>query len=613
MRRNILHAFALWTCVTALWGAGCAPVEGAPDAQMELTGESQELSAATGSMAIGRSFFRAVTLTNGKVLVMGGTAAQAELYDPSTGTFTLTGSMAAGRSHHTATRLNDGRVLVTGGNGNSTVNSAELYDPTTGTWSTAAPLTQQRSMHTATLLADGRVLVVGGTTDYPVYSLLESCEIYDPATNTWTTVAPLSPGRRSHTATLLPDGRVLVAAGWTPTYTANAAIYSPSTNTWTQVTPPPTGERYGHAAFLLGNGSVLIAGGERIFSAYQTATVSEVFNPATGTWTTTGSTTHPRQYTQGVSVNGVPVIIGGYGDGNYLGNIERYDVTTQTWSSLSPLLLPRGGHAAAVLTDGSVLVAGGIITNTKTSAERFTLDSSCTPTNCAQQGKTCGFTQDGCGGELYCGLCNGSCINNQCIPTCVPTTCAAQGASCGSIPDGCGGTLDCGSCGTGATCTNNVCTGQTCAHSECTTGGALTKSCSSCANTVCNADSYCCTTAWDSICVSEANQLCGSTCSGGGSCTPTTCAAQGKNCGSIPDGCGGTLNCGTCASGSTCSNNVCVAPACTHSECTAGVALPQGCSSCASTVCAVDPYCCSTYWDGTCVTEAKQMCGNTCL
>ncbi|TSC29297.1 hypothetical protein [Corallococcus sp. Z5C101001] len=152
-----------------------------------------------------------------------------------------------------------------------------------------------------------------------------------------------------------------------------------------------------------------------------------------------------------------------------------------------------------------------------------------------------------------------------------------------------------------------------CTHGACTQGGPLTQGCSSCANTVCNVDSYCCTITWDSICVNEAKQLCGTTCAIGGNCAPATCAAKGvMSCGSTPDGCGGMLNCGTCATGSTCTNNVCMALACVHGECASGQALAQNCSSCVNTVCAVDGYCCTTSWDTICVNEAKQMCGKTC-
>ncbi|MHA7629961.1 hypothetical protein [Corallococcus sp. M7] len=94
-------------------------------------------------------------------------------------------------------------------------------------------------------------------------------------------------------------------------------------------------------------------------------------------------------------------------------------------------------------------------------------------------------------------------------------------------------------------------------------------------------------------------------------CTPTTCAAQGKNCGTLSNGCGGTLNCGTCGSGLTCTNNVCGtgAPAsCSHDVCTSGTVLSNSCGTCANKVCTIDPFCCNSAWDSICVSEANSHC-----
>ena len=104
-------------------------------------------------------------------------------------------------------------MLVSGGyhDGSSYLASAEIYDPALGTWSLTGSMSTSRYYHTATLLPDGRVLVSGGSSDGS--SALASAEIYDPALGTWSPTGSMSTARFDHTATLLPDGRVLVSGG----------------------------------------------------------------------------------------------------------------------------------------------------------------------------------------------------------------------------------------------------------------------------------------------------------------------------------------------------------------------------------------------------------------
>ena len=204
----------------------------------------------TGSLATVRAGHTATRLSNGKVLVAGGindngskdvTLASAELYDPATGHWTATGSLGAAREFHTATLLTTGKVLVQGGG----TNTAELYNPATGTWSpTGNPLF---SGNTATLLPDGKVLIVGGT----------SAELYNPTTGVWTLTGSLGAARSGHTATLLPNGKVLVVGGYGVSF---AELYDPTTGTWA---PDASlgGSIVDHTATLLANGQVLVAGG----------------------------------------------------------------------------------------------------------------------------------------------------------------------------------------------------------------------------------------------------------------------------------------------------------------------------------------------------------------
>src|SRR5436190_15228729 len=129
--------------------------------------------------------------------------------------FVITGSLATARNGHTATLLPNGKVLVAGGrNGNSILASAELYDPASGTWSATGSFATARFFHTATLLPNGKVLVAGGAiVSFPSVVVSASAELYDPASGMWTATGSLNTARYQHTATLLPNGKVLVAAG----------------------------------------------------------------------------------------------------------------------------------------------------------------------------------------------------------------------------------------------------------------------------------------------------------------------------------------------------------------------------------------------------------------
>ena len=153
---------------------------------------------ATGSMSIGRqAYFTATLLTNGKVLVAGGSdgaaiVSSAELYDSSTGTWTPTASMSTARGGHTATLLPDGKVLVAGGQNSTTVHStAELYDPVTGLWTLTGNMNVPRSLHMGTLITggplSGMVIIAAGSSDGGGGSNnLVSAELYDPSTGLWT-------------------------------------------------------------------------------------------------------------------------------------------------------------------------------------------------------------------------------------------------------------------------------------------------------------------------------------------------------------------------------------------------------------------------------------------
>jgi hypothetical protein len=184
-------------------------------------------------MNTARSHYTTTPLADGRVLMVGGldenehmhegehALDSAEVFDPTTGKFTQTGRMTTVRAYHTATLLADGRVLITGGRTGKPgccgypLDSAELYDPRTGVFTPTGSMLDSKADQTATLLADGRVLVAGGLW------IGDEAETYDPKTGKFTRTGPMNTDRRGHNATLLADGRVLVVGGWNSEATSN--------------------------------------------------------------------------------------------------------------------------------------------------------------------------------------------------------------------------------------------------------------------------------------------------------------------------------------------------------------------------------------------------------
>jgi hypothetical protein len=325
----------------------------------------------TGSMNVSRLWHTATLLNNGMVLIAGGQftsiTASAELYNPATGTFTTTGSMTTAREFHTATLLNNGMVLIAGGGNNTALlASAELYNPVTGTFTTTGSMTTARHEHTATLLHNGMVLIAGGgsITSGGSNFILASAELYDPATGTFTTTGGMTPGEILHTATLLNNGMVLIAGGIdaTGTTSASAQLYNPATGTFTATRSLNTARLY-HTATLLNNGAVLIAGGTGSPNTLIPLAGAEVYNPATGIFTATGSLNTARhRHTATLLDNGTVLIAGGsqgFSGIIALASAELYDPATATFAATGSLNTGRQYQNATLLNNGMVLITGG--------------------------------------------------------------------------------------------------------------------------------------------------------------------------------------------------------------------------------------------------------------
>jgi hypothetical protein len=303
-------------------------------------------------------FHTATLLPDGKVLVAGGGLAEAsaELYDPRSGSWTATGSMNEERSGSTATLLRDGKVLVVLGA------SAELYDPASGTWTRTANMNAFRSGHTATLLRDGKVLVAGGAGEG---GQLASAELYDPSSGSWTATGSLHAARSLHTAALLPDGTLLVAGGNSSNVDiqamASAELYDPSSGSWT-TTANMSVARAAFLAALLPDGKVLVAGTDAPTDTDTAARSAELYDPVSGTWTATGAMIEARfAWFQVATVlhDGKVLVAGGRGILGDLASAELYDPRIGTWTATANMIEARNGHTATLLPDGRVLVAGG--------------------------------------------------------------------------------------------------------------------------------------------------------------------------------------------------------------------------------------------------------------
>ncbi|AUX45251.1 uncharacterized protein SOCE26_067320 [Sorangium cellulosum] len=325
-------------------------------------------------MTIEREQHSATVLHDGRVLVAGGShvgesggataLSSAEVFDPGTGRWTAVPSMRATRKDHTATLLHDGRVLVIGGfNEDEALRSAELFDPGTNDWTTTPPMTSPRQNHTATLLPSGDVLVVGGL-QVPLGGAPDvalNAEVFDPRSQAWTQTAPLNVARASHTASLLPDGRVLVAGGQGlgdgSKGLASVELFDPGPGTWT-LAEPMYRARISHIAELLRSGELLVAGGEY---RQERHTSAELFNPASMMWTRVGSLGTGRSNSgSAVLSDGRVVVAGGMDDERSVtATTEIFDPDTWTWSATAPLNTARLECPLVALKEGRLLAAGG--------------------------------------------------------------------------------------------------------------------------------------------------------------------------------------------------------------------------------------------------------------
>jgi hypothetical protein len=294
--------------------------------------------------------------------------------------FVATGSLGTARRFHTATLLNNGKVLIAGGedNASNAFNTAELYDPGTGVFTaTKGNLTVPRAGHTATLLGNGMVLLTGGTSGGSSEAALSSAEVYNPATDMFTSTAGnMEAARASHTATLLESGKVLIAGGDVIFFNGiqntgimslnTAETFDPNTGMFTKTNGDMSVARESHTATLLSSGKVLLAGGSDGALGNQTpaATIyasADLFDPSTGDFTAVTSMMAAERdlFTANLLGSGKVLLAGGANTTTTLGTADLFDPTNSSFTGTGNLVTPRYYHAATTLSDGTVLVNGG--------------------------------------------------------------------------------------------------------------------------------------------------------------------------------------------------------------------------------------------------------------
>jgi hypothetical protein len=345
--------------------------------------------AVPGGLSVARGRPMMVELLDGRIVVVGGIdpdagATTTDIYDPATKSWSEGGSFRFGRSDATLVRLRDGRVLLSGGlhGGGGPIPVTDIYDPATNAWTTIPARFGEPDVQSAgaVTLADGRVLVAGGFIHYYPDPAVAVATAFDPATDTWTHVAPMRAPRALHSLVSLADGRVLAVGGYSG-YTiigdstalvaqTSAEIYDPATNAWTPAAPTSVGHA-GALATRLQDGRVLIAGGYANGAAPAITTV-EIYDPATNVWTPAPPLTAPRPRPMGgLMFDGRVIVLSADAHSGEVSG-EEYIPGAAAWTPIAPASITTPNPSAIVFDGGQyILVAGG---NSVDAAEMYKLN-----------------------------------------------------------------------------------------------------------------------------------------------------------------------------------------------------------------------------------------------
>ncbi len=334
----------------------------------------------TNSDTLVHAFHTATLLPNGTVLLAGGTDGSyilqtAETFDPAAGTFSMTASpMTAVREHHSASLLPNGRVLLAGGFSTSAVstgpvNSAELYYPNTRVFLPAAVMISSRSQHVAVSLPNGNVFVAGGFNG--LTTVTNTAEIYQSTTNAWVPAASMPAGqeRAVAAAVQLQDGTVMVCGGTNQNGILDTVlIFNPAANAWTTLAEAMPSPLQSHTATMLTDGRVLVAGGDDGFGETASSFIYDPSKPDGSRWSTASALNNARfGHDATLLPNGTVMIsggvaqagLGGGATANALQTIEFFHPAFNQWDNLTNFPAPRSFHTATLAPNGSVYFIGG--------------------------------------------------------------------------------------------------------------------------------------------------------------------------------------------------------------------------------------------------------------
>jgi hypothetical protein len=494
--------------------------------------------------------------------------------DPSwTSTGVMAGDHSEGLAHSLAT-LGAGRALIAGGYYSS--RTAEIYDRSTNTWAITGSMKDDRAYAEGIRLNTGEVLVAYGNYN----NVLQlTAEKYNPSTGVWTLTGSPSVGRYFFPFELLADGRAMAAGGQTLSSSGSAVasteIYNPSTGTWSSTGNLNIGRRY-HGLVRLASGKMLVMGGRDAGLAYLGST--EEWDPATGVWTGAGSLIKPRQWPTPTVLGSGSVLIGGGGSPSEESTAELYNPSTRTWATTGNLVQRRTTHTAILLADGRVLLAGGTYINTLSHAEIYNPATGTFAATAAMRvaryapssvllstGEV--LVTSGTTAELYTAGASG------------------PGGQCGVAAE----------CPSGYVCTQGMCCTTACTG-QCVTCSANPGICT----TVTNSDTPFCS--GNNTC--DAAGACklknGQTCSDGTTCASGFCA-DGRCCNSA---CSAVCDVCSLALGASANGTCSTAPATYVGNPACGAYLCSGTNTACRTTCTSDTHCAAGYYcnaSGACV------------